>query len=410
MTTTWNPGSSDPHHIVAGESFVGKQYRAVKQTSGKAFVAIEGDPVWGIIQDSPILGGGASVVVHGFSKVAISATVAENELIGPLTDGTCGPTSSSPIARAAEAGIAGDNILSFVNLAFLGPVVTGSQTKYHKTTTTAAPGTPRTAADWPGGNPGLNAALEVEYLPVERERREIYRWNGAAWLLQEATLLEPVVPAHGLDLTTIEGERVPVAWFDNGVVSRAPASIDEVTHFAVSAPDENTLRLRTSADIDGRVFDAVTNPVGLVRETMYWNAATNTHQQAVTDLRLFQISDVSTAVIKFDLEDTRSTVTGPITLIDNQEWAYQLAADVAKDVEIVNASFVPIGDTTGDPPFDDWATNTEFLLFAGANLAARSGDADTDLLGTGTATGVSFNQNLYLGETVVLRKLGTIAG
>ena len=112
---TFDAGSTEAVHIGAGADLTAKQYYAIKQSAGAADVAVDGDVVWGVLQDAPASGAGASVVLSGLTKVAITATVTADELIGPLADGTFGPASGTPVARACESGTTGQNILAYLD-------------------------------------------------------------------------------------------------------------------------------------------------------------------------------------------------------------------------------------------------------------------------------------------------------
>ena len=343
-----------------------------------------------------------SLEVGGRYRALLSADCSTNQMLHIAANGRLTPVGGGvQVGRARSAGSNG----SIVEITYEPPTgsIVGGQVEltYNKQTSTAPDNTPRTAADWPNGNPPLNALLEIEFLPTNRNRRELYRWTGGPnWLQQLDNLVIVAAPSHGLDLTTVEGERVPVGWhWDGASASRAPADIGEFNHCAISAPDANSLVLRTIADMEGRTYSEVSNPVGGLGETLYWDQATNTHVQAENELRLFQVDAVDSNMIKFHFEDTRSTTiqnTTTSTVIDSDVWLYTAAADVDAGTLIPIAEFIAGPDTTGSAPLADLLTDAEIEIDMG--VSGRSH------IVTSTASGITLDFDIALGNTIEIRR------
>jgi len=272
---------------------------------------------------------------------------------------------------------------------------------FHLKTSTSPDNTPRTAADWPGGNPSLGAVLWVELQPLERKRIEKLRWTGGPNFVPLVENLATVVAnSHGLNLTAVEGQRVPKAWhFDGAFVSRPPASIDEVTHMAVYAPNANSLVLRPISDMKHRRYSEVTDPIGAVTDTMFWDAATNLHTTTPTELRLFQISDVNPNLIIFDIEDTRTTAvvqTTTSTQLQSDVWQYTAAAAVPAGTPIPVAEFIAQNATTGDAPLATVLTDNAIEVEAGVSGKSHITSA--------TAAAIELDYDLATGNTIVIRR------
>jgi hypothetical protein len=408
MATTINQGSTQPYSILAGEDLSAAQWKAISQTNGLAMIAegSDGDAIWGVLQDNPGIFEEASVVIQGFTNILLGEDCVENAMVGPLVDGDFGPSSTTKIAKATKAGFDGDVIVAYVNT-LRSPATGGGGTAtvtYHKATKADADNTPRDATDWPGGVPANGDLLEIEFTPLERNRRELMIWTTGPNFDPVVENLQTIAAvAHGLDLTAVEGQRVPVAWYWNQVTSRPPTIIQEVNHYAVAAPSNDTLLVRTAADMVGRTFNGVTNSLAAAGEVAYWDAATNLATLTAGELRMYQASGTDTGLIHWHTEDSRTLATANTQAFTANEWALQLTADLASGAEALTVNFVPVGATTGLPDFSTWATDRNVAVHAGGNLVARSGDLDTDFLGVGTGTGISFSRELFKGDVITVR-------
>jgi|GEM_PF-4284644 len=251
MPTSINVPNSPSVGIIAGANLSGMRYRVATSNGGLGFVANETTMPMGILQDDPIQGKHASVISHGYSYALLGATVAENDFLGAMADGKHQPLADGQVsvAVALDDGVAGDIIP--VRLAL-------------------------------GG--GSSTTPSVVTPPVADDPAQIS------------------LPAHGFNLTNTEGDRVPVGVFYDGTNWSVPTAFNEVTHFAVDAPDADTLSVRTLADMQGREYLTVSNALGGLGEFAYFDVANGQHTLTQTDMQLYQVDQRSATRIKFDVE------------------------------------------------------------------------------------------------------------
>jgi hypothetical protein len=72
--------------------------------------AASGDPAVGVLQNNPLLGEAAAVMVGGVSKAVLASSVSVGDLLMTSPAGTLGLATSGKyaIAQALESGVAGD--------------------------------------------------------------------------------------------------------------------------------------------------------------------------------------------------------------------------------------------------------------------------------------------------------------
>jgi len=73
-------------------------------------IATTGDPIVGILQNNPLLGEAATIVVDGVSKALLAATVTVGQLLMALPSGGFAPCTAgnTAVAQALQAGGAGN--------------------------------------------------------------------------------------------------------------------------------------------------------------------------------------------------------------------------------------------------------------------------------------------------------------
>lgn len=104
--------------LIAGETFVAKQYYAVMLTTTNSTIVVagagaaEGAHVLGVIQNKPASGEAASVAIGGTSKLIMAANCSIGEKIMSNGAGKGTPVdgdTKSVIGIALEANLAGDD-------------------------------------------------------------------------------------------------------------------------------------------------------------------------------------------------------------------------------------------------------------------------------------------------------------
>ena len=103
---------------------------------------------------------------------------------------------------------------------------------------------------------------------------------------------------------------------------------------------------------------------------------------------------------------TEIVLGGAGAVLNQDEWEYEVPSTIVKNTTILRSALLPINGTTGEAPLATWATDNTVTLDVSGKSVARSGTAaDTDLLGTYSASPpqIQFNRDLFKGQRIRCR-------